>query len=352
MIVKSEQREYWNKRRVCTNWSSVRSDVKRQRTASSAISSAHSEAGSSAIESDGDPEGGKVAKKARGAARKSLREKVAKEKEKERAEAATKRKGRVERRRADGKFYPSFFHYTECLFQTPGSDPPDETSAKNSSNGKASPTATEHHGSPLPPAPTVSKRGGRRAGAGRGRGGHAGHAHTPSEKESRTGNSPKDEHVGNGGETSTTILVANGNPPPAKRGRWRKEDPVNQDSDRDKSDGNNHNSDGRGDNGSNPTSAGTESNGNGINQSIKVDGKEASTKRDKDPSMNELKRRAHAMLDFLKNVQAETPDAPGLVVDSPPASTNVHVEGVVGSPLAVEAERLKGKLEKWQVEFA
>jgi hypothetical protein len=82
----------------------VRSDIKRQRTASSVVSSRHSEAGSSAIESDGEGEGGKLAKRARGAARKSQREKDFKEREKERAEAAHKRKGRFDRRRAEGEF--------------------------------------------------------------------------------------------------------------------------------------------------------------------------------------------------------------------------------------------------------
>ena len=81
---------------------SIRSNIKRQRTTSSVISSGRSEAGSSAIESDGEEQGDKAASKARGAARKSQREKETREKEKERAEAANKRKARIERRRVDG----------------------------------------------------------------------------------------------------------------------------------------------------------------------------------------------------------------------------------------------------------
>jgi hypothetical protein len=68
--------------------------------------------------------------------------------------------------------------------------------------------------------------------------------------------------------------------------------------------------------------------------------------------MNELKRRAIAMLDFLKNVQADIPDGAVNVADSPPITTNILVENVRTSPLVVEAERLKGRLEKWQGEFA
>jgi hypothetical protein len=275
-----------------------------------------------------------------------------KEKEKERAEAATKRKGRVDRRRADGK-RSEFLSCTLTINHGgAGSEPPDETSTQ-SSKGKPSPTAQEHQESPLPPAPTVSKRGGRRPGAGRGRGGHTSHVHTSSEKGGKANNSPKDAHepVVSGGETSGA--VQNGIPPPAKRGRWRKEEPANNDSDKDKSDGNNNSSDGRGDNGSNPTSAGTESNGNGTtHHPSKADGKEPSTRRDKDPSMNELKRRAVAMLEFLKNVQADIPEVPSFATDSPPASTNIVIESAGASPLGVEAEKLKGKLEKWQVEFA
>jgi hypothetical protein len=173
------------------------------------------------------------------------------------------------------------------------------------------------------------------------------------EREGKTKHSPKDtnENTGSGGETSTPL--PNGNPPPVKRGRHRKEEPVSHDSDKDRSDGYNNNSDGRGDNGSIPTPAGTDSNGNSTTpHSSKVEGKEPSTRRDKEPSMNELKRRAIAMLDFLKNVQADMPDGAGHVADSPPTTTNILVENIGTSQLVVEAERLKGRLEKWQGEFA
>jgi hypothetical protein len=246
----------------------------------------------------------------------------------------------------------AFCAHSELTVMIAGSEPPDETSTQ-SSKGKNSPAAQEHQESPLPSAPTVSKRGGRRPGAGRGRGGHASHTHTSSEKEGKANNSPKDGHepIVSGGET--LVIVQNGNPPPVKRGRWRKEEPVNHDSDKDRSDGNNNNSDGRGDNSGIPTPAGTESNGNGAtHHSSKAEGKEPSTRRDKDPSMNELKRRAIAMLEFLRSVQADMPEVASLVADSPPATTNIILESSGANPLGLEAEKLKGKLEKWQVEFA
>jgi hypothetical protein len=68
--------------------------------------------------------------------------------------------------------------------------------------------------------------------------------------------------------------------------------------------------------------------------------------------MNELKRRAVAMLEFLKTVQVDMPEVPSLVADSPPSTTTIIVDSAGDSPLGVEAEKLKGKLEKWQVEFA
>ena len=80
----------------------MRSDVKRQRTMSIERSlSPGSNDDSPGGASDLDPNKKKQAP--RGAAARSQREKELREKERERAEAANKRKGRAERRRADGK---------------------------------------------------------------------------------------------------------------------------------------------------------------------------------------------------------------------------------------------------------
>jgi hypothetical protein len=83
-------------------WYSMRSDIKRQRTMSIERSlSPGSNDESPGGTSDQDPTKKKQAP--RGAAARSQREKELREKERERAEAANKRKGRAERRRADGK---------------------------------------------------------------------------------------------------------------------------------------------------------------------------------------------------------------------------------------------------------
>ncbi|KAF2430998.1 hypothetical protein EJ08DRAFT_649311 [Tothia fuscella] len=307
----------------------VRPDIKRQRTASSGASSRHSEAGSSAIESDGEGEGGKVARRARGAARKSQREKDIKEREKERTEAANKRKGRVDRRRAEG------------------SDPPEEQS-RQSSNGKQSPPDNDQRETPLPPTPITSKRGGRRPGAGRGRGGH--HAAAATERDGKTG-SPKDptEIPGSGGEISNSNNHPNGNSAPNKRGRQRKESHVSNESDPSKSDSNGNNKDVTSD----PSKRGGDNNGNG--NGTKENGTTATTKRDKDPSMLELKRRAALMLEFLTSAQSDMPKVPesGIGIDVTGAVLLTSGGNAVnGSPLVVEAERLKGRLEKWQEMFA
>lgn len=84
---------------------SMRSDVKRRRTLSSPGSLSRSEAGSSDEEGQ-DATSSKGAKKTpRGAAARSQKEKEQREqREKERLEAANKRKGRADRRRAEGEF--------------------------------------------------------------------------------------------------------------------------------------------------------------------------------------------------------------------------------------------------------
>jgi hypothetical protein len=196
----------------------------------------------------------------------------------------------------------------------------------------------------VPPAPTISKRGGRRPGAGRGRGGH--HAAVIAERDSKTG-SPKDI-PGSGGETSNSGPShnhPNGNSGPGKRGRNRKESHVSNESDKDKSDGNR-------DVTSDPSRRGGESNGNGTHHNSKGDGTTA--KPGKDPSMLELKKRAAMMLEFLSSAQADMPKAPDAIGIEDTSAVLLTGRGneVSGSPLIVEAERLKGRLEKWQLDFA
>ncbi|KAF2103794.1 hypothetical protein NA57DRAFT_70002 [Rhizodiscina lignyota] len=83
----------------------MKQDSKRQRTASDLSSASRSHSQSPAGESDQEARSGK--QKPRGAAARSQREKELREKERDRAEAANKRKGRADRRRAEESEQPN-----------------------------------------------------------------------------------------------------------------------------------------------------------------------------------------------------------------------------------------------------
>jgi hypothetical protein len=84
---------------------SMRSDVKRRRNLSSPGSLSRSEAGTSDEEGQDATSSKGTKKTPRGAAARSQKEKEQREqREKERVEAASKRKGRADRRRAEGRF--------------------------------------------------------------------------------------------------------------------------------------------------------------------------------------------------------------------------------------------------------
>jgi hypothetical protein len=83
---------------------SLRSEVKRQRTNSTEPPTSPYNPDSPRLLSDQDAQG-KRKHGPRGAAAQSHREKELRDKERERAEAASKRKGRAERRRGDGKLH-------------------------------------------------------------------------------------------------------------------------------------------------------------------------------------------------------------------------------------------------------
>jgi hypothetical protein len=85
---------------------STKQDSKRQRTASDLSSGSRSRSQSLAVESDQDAKAPK--QKPRGAAARSQREKELREKERDRADAASKRKGRADRRRVEGELRQSF----------------------------------------------------------------------------------------------------------------------------------------------------------------------------------------------------------------------------------------------------
>lgn len=94
---------YWTGTEKLTK-TSMRSEVKRQRTVSSPGSLSRSEAGSSDEEGQDAASNKGTKKTPRGAAARSQKEKEQREqREKDRVEAANKRKGRADRRRAEGK---------------------------------------------------------------------------------------------------------------------------------------------------------------------------------------------------------------------------------------------------------
>ena len=95
-----------NQRTLVTDHSlfnSVKSEAKRQRRDSDTSSTPDSHTVSQSPEPEQSKGNGIRKQMARGAAARSQREKDLRDREKERAEAASKRKGRADRRRADGK---------------------------------------------------------------------------------------------------------------------------------------------------------------------------------------------------------------------------------------------------------
>jgi hypothetical protein len=104
-------------RRILTTKNSMRSDIKRQRTISSRGSLSRSEAGSSDEEGQDATSSKGTKKTPRGAAARSQKEKEQREqREKERMEAANKRKGRADRRRAEGEF-PRIFVWQQLMLR-------------------------------------------------------------------------------------------------------------------------------------------------------------------------------------------------------------------------------------------
>lgn len=300
-------------------------------------------------ETDNEAQTGKGSKKApRGAAAKSQREKEMREREKERAEAASKRKGRADRRRADGECLILVCDHLQTLsadvmeqpqtsyraLQTNWdwsleSDLPDDPPHKQSS--KPSPTENEIPNTPNLTAIMPSKRGGKRPGAGRGR---SNQAPTPAEEKP----SPRDHEDGR--ETPTIIVNGHGYGT-GKRGRQKQD---HNDSDKD------------GLNGINPS----DPDNSKPNSDPSSTAKPEREKRDaKEPSMNELKRRAAAMLDYIEKAQSEMVKLSASNSGSPlgdgggGAGKPVNGTATAGTEngLNTEAETLQVRLTGWQVEY-
>ncbi|KAF2395584.1 hypothetical protein EJ06DRAFT_560589 [Trichodelitschia bisporula] len=165
----------------------ARSDVKRQRTGTTSPTSSHSRAVSLAVESDHER------KKAppRGAAARSQREKEMRERERERQEAANKRKGRAERRRAED---------SEPV-EDPKPNSPEDPPAP--ADPPSVPPSLSTKKRPLP-----QKRG--RSGRGQNTRENSTHEGSPTRKgKDKSSASPKEGDAGSGADSAATGTTAN-----------------------------------------------------------------------------------------------------------------------------------------------
>jgi hypothetical protein len=335
----------------------MRSDVKRQRTLSSPGSLSRSEAGSSDEEGQDATSIKGTKKTPRGAAARSQKEKEQREqREKERLEAANKRKGRADRRRAEGKSaYISFSNgQLANKLKDAESEQPEESAIKtSSSNAKSSPVNDKTPETPNPPAPMPSKRGGKRPGAGRGRGNH----HAASEHDARP--SLMDADMADVGP-SHHVPTTNGT---GKRGgrKAAQHHSTDQTTDSDK------------DiplvNGIHSASTDNEANGGGKGPTSDPSNNHtpSTSSKGKEPSMLELKRRAIAMLDYMeraqmdiaRKIQKEGGDSAVRLGMNPAASPSAFAVAISTSGREVNpgvkdilhADGIKEKLVGWQAEF-
>ncbi|KIW04611.1 hypothetical protein, variant [Verruconis gallopava] len=315
----------------------VRSETKRQRTASSVLSSRSGD--DSGAESDQDKNGKKSTKGAAVKGGTKVDKLTA-------AEPVVKRRGG---RRNGGDVVvepPSLADGTEA-----------ESSAAPSAraSAKASPAAdadTPETPNLLPNSATsavasTSKRGGKRPGAGRGRSNPA--PPTPSEKDEKE--SPRNGNEG--GNTPIPSVMING--ATSKRGK-RGHQPKDHDSgDSDKD-----------------AIAASSTNGNaaptGSDADIAADShsnshvqsSNGSGSKKKEPSMNELKRRAAAMLDWVERAKEDlgknsivAPSSSGM---SPLGAGSMSplgagVNPIIKSELGSVADMLQSRLLGWQVEY-
>jgi hypothetical protein len=181
-----------------------------------------------------------------------------------------------------------------------------------------------------------SKRGGKRLGAGRGR---SNPAPTPSERDEK--DSPRNGNDG-GGETPVPSVIVNGIGA-SKRGKRGQQHPRDEsgESDKDANNSNNNN------------------NANGITGSdadtpVDVAGTSShtNTSKKKEPSMNELKRRAAAMLEWIEKAKEDLSRSSvvRLSMSASPIGGAASPPSMVKSELGSVAEMLHSRLLGWQVE--
>lgn len=294
---------------------SVKPEAKRQRRDTDSPSTPDSHTVSQSPEPDQSKGNGIKKQTARGVAARSQREKDLREREKERAEAASKRKGRADRRRADGKSMEGCSRCATRIMRTYSRNAePDPLDGRKASNGN-SPQENELPGSLPPDTPSASgslndttKKGGKGGPGKRGRGrvaaetptAHTGENGSPTHKPGKNSDSsPKDLQV-NGNDVSSTenAVVHNGH---GKKGRG---------ADKDK-----HNS------------------------------REGS----RDPTMAELKRRAAAMLEYISQAEIDMArwDNNGMRM----ALGATAGDTSTSDGLRKKASELSTQLAKWQNEF-
>lgn len=296
-------------------FNSVKPEAKRQRRDSDTPSSPDSHTVSQSPDPDQSKGNGIRKQTARGAAARSQREKERRDREKERAEAANKRKGRADRRRADGKSTEGRCrcapHIIQPCSRNAESDAPD---GRKASNGN-SPQENELPGSLPPDTPSASgslndttKKVGKGGPGKRGRGRvaadtptrHTGENGSPTHKPGKTSDSsPKDSQV-NGNDVSGTENAA-GHNGHGKKGRWADKDKYN------------------------------------------------SREGSRDPTMAELKRRAAAMLDYITQAEVDMTkwDNNGMKIAVGAAAGDTSTS----DGLRKKASELSTQLAKWQNEF-
>lgn len=276
----------------------VRFDIKRQRTESSVISS-HSVSEESQQESDNERANKKLL---RHATAKSAKENARSKSEAAAAAAApTGRKGRADRRRTGGGDAVPAESEDGADANSPSAADKLDTKQEGSSGSKDSPIASKANSPDATPVastvPTHSKRGGRRPGAGRGK---SNQAPTPVNEREDGKDTPHNGGSSNNDHPNPTPTPQPTHPASTNGGSKRSKRLTHT---------------------QNSTSTNTESadtsdkdnpqisiNGVGNSDSEKQNAEKGALgkrKEGKEPSMNELKRRAAAMLEWLERAKEE-----------------------------------------------
>lgn len=263
---------------------SVKPDSKRQRTASE-LSSSPSRGQSPGGDSDADDK----KQKPRGAAARSQRDKEVRERERERADAASKRKGRADRRRADGGFESC--RPFDLMLTQPESEPPTEAPNNNATNNlrpSTAPSDIEPATSQPPDTPLLapSNLKGHKKGLGKGKSNRGKNQYT---RDSTQTPLDADTPLPNG-DTGRRSRRGHDETSPARNGRSGEN--TDGGSGKDGGDGEGH---------TRPSSA-KEAPGSGGGGHGKGRGRGMNLQK---TSMNEMRRKVHTMLNYVSQAQID-----------------------------------------------